>query len=66
MKPSSQRILRHLEAEGSITPMEALAVYSNPRLAASIYDIRRAGHKVTSVVKRDQMGHKYTKYTFEV
>ena len=39
----TERIMRHLDAFGSITPAEALHEYGCMRLGARIYDLRRQG-----------------------
>ena len=39
----TERIMRHLEAFGSITQSEALAEYGIARLASRISDLRRQG-----------------------
>lgn len=62
----SDRILRHLRDYGSITPVEALADYGCMRLGARIYDLKRAGHAITTerVEGRNRYGEKthYAKY----
>lgn len=63
LTPQAKTVLRHLKKRPSISPMEALNVYAIPRLAACIYEIRQAGYKVHSTFKRDEQGHKYTRYT---
>jgi hypothetical protein len=62
LTPQSKTVLRHLERRGTISPMEALMGYSITRLAACIYEIRQAGYNITSTFKRDENGHKYTRY----
>lgn len=47
-KSQSQMILEHLEAHGSITPLEALTKYGCFRLGARILDLRRAGHNIVT------------------
>ena len=42
-----ERVLHHLREVGSITDAEAVAEYGIHRLAARIYDLRRAGMKIT-------------------
>lgn len=39
----TEKILRHMEEYGSITPLDALQEYGIMRLASRICDIRRAG-----------------------
>lgn len=64
LTPQAKTVLRHLEGPmASISPMEALVSYGISRLAATIYEIRRAGHGVVAKIKTDQAGHRYTKYS---
>lgn len=42
----AEAILEHLQWLGPITPLEALERYGCFRLAARIYDLRRAGHLI--------------------
>jgi hypothetical protein len=48
----SERILAHLKAGNSITPLEALHWFGCLRLAARILDLREHGHNVISVPMR--------------
>ena len=43
-----ERIKRHLERFGSITPMEAMQDYGCMRLASRINDLRKTGMKISS------------------
>jgi hypothetical protein len=43
-------VFDHLKREGTITPMEALKLYSCFRLAARIGEIRQAGHQIETVM----------------
>ena len=63
LPPHAARILKHLEARATISPMEALASYSNFRLAASIHVLRRAGYNIATDYRKDEVGHKYARYT---
>ena len=42
------RILRHLEDYGSITPLEAMSEYGIMRLASRIADLKSMGHIIVS------------------
>lgn len=44
----SEMILRHMERFGSITALEAMQEYGIMRLGARIWDLRNAGHDITS------------------
>ncbi len=42
----TDRVLRHLQDYGSITPVEAMAEYGIMRLGARIWDLKRQGHVI--------------------
>lgn len=62
LTPQARKILAHLESGRTITPMEAIVVYSVQRLAARIHEIRTAGYPVQRSIKRDMEGHPYGSY----
>jgi hypothetical protein len=49
----TETILAHLQAGGSITPIDALREYGVFRLAARINDLREAGHDVQTLCETD-------------
>ena len=51
------QVLRHIDTNGSITPMEAIEEYGITRLAARIHDIERHG----VIIDREMV---YTKNRF--
>jgi hypothetical protein len=65
----SEKILRHLEEYGTITPMEAMQDYGIMRLASRITDLKKAGHIiVTNMVSgHNRFGEKtrYASYSLE-
>jgi hypothetical protein len=63
LKPQTKTVLRHLKNHDHISPMKALGVYGISRLAACIYEIRKAGYDIRADFARDEAGHKYTKYS---
>jgi hypothetical protein len=63
LKPQARKVLAHLRAGKSISPLEAQNVYAVYRLAASIYEIKNAGYKIAKVIKQDEAGHKYARYS---
>jgi hypothetical protein len=65
LKPQARKVLNHLEKYGYITPAISFNTYANPRLAASIYELRKKGIKVRTIQKCDAMGHKYASYSLE-
>jgi hypothetical protein len=49
----TEAILRHLQEEGPLTPIEALNLYGCFRLAARVGDLRALGYPIeTEIVKR--------------
>lgn len=62
LKPQTRKVLNHLTKRGSISPMEAVAVYNIWRLAACIYDLRKVGIKIKTIQRTDASGHKYSRY----
>jgi Helix-turn-helix domain len=62
LKPQARAVLRHLERGLSISPLEAQAVYSVFRLAASINELRRAGYNIETELRQDGAGHRYARY----
>lgn len=63
------RILKHLQENGSITPMEALEQYGCYRLGARVFDLRRDGYEINTTIVEgtDRNGEpmKYARYTME-
>ena len=54
-------ILSHLLTRGSITPLDALALYGCFRLGARIFDLRRLGYNIETRFVGDKK--KYAQYT---
>jgi hypothetical protein len=65
LTPQAKTVLTHLRAGKPLTPMKALTIYGISRLAACIYEIRKAGYTVNRIHRQDEMGHKYSKYLLE-
>lgn len=42
----AQKVLRHMQEKGGITPLEAMQQYGVMRLASRVHDLRRAGHNI--------------------
>ena len=65
----TQRILKHLETVGSITPREALDLFGCMRLGARIWDLKRAGYPImkTMECRKNRNGERvtYARYTFK-
>jgi hypothetical protein len=60
--PQTRKVLAHLEAYGTISPLEAFGVYRITRLAARIKEIRAAGVAVKTSMKTDATGTRYAEY----
>lgn len=56
------KIKRHLDRHGDITPVAAISVYGIYRLGAVIYDLRQAGHNIQTEMRKDDEGKKYARY----
>ena len=55
------KVLSHLQRNGSITPMQALEYYGSFRLSAIIFNLKKEGHDIeTSIVPKKG----YAKYTY--
>jgi hypothetical protein len=63
LTPQAKTVLRHLNKRGTVSPMEALVTYGISRLAACIYELRKAGYVVDTQIKQDEQGHRYSNYT---
>jgi len=64
---NKQRVLDAMRGYGSISPWYAINTLGNTRLAASIFDLKKDGHEIsTEIVKgKNKFGDdiKYAKYT---
>lgn len=62
-----EKILRHLEKFGSITPLEAMDEYGIMRLGARIWDLKKAGYSIKSeeVKGKNRFGEptRYARYS---
>jgi hypothetical protein len=65
LTPQARRVLRHLEKNQSITPLEALGVYGIFRLAARVLEIRKQGFDVKTHYKTDDNGKQYAAYQLQ-
>lgn len=50
----NEKILRHLETYGSITPLEALEEYGIMRLASRISDLKKEGAPIKASIKKSK------------
>lgn len=62
LKPQAKSVLSYLKKYGKITPLKADTVLGVSRLAASIYELKQIGYKITTTNKRDEAGHRYGQY----
>lgn len=58
-------ILNHLYTKGSITQVEAEAVYKIRRLASRISEIKNDGFQINNLLKHDMMGQRYARYSLK-
>jgi len=63
MTPQARTVLRHLVQEGSITPMVAAGIYKVRSLPRRICDLKDAGIKVETELRKDATGQRYAFYT---
>lgn len=61
--PQAVAILKHLKTGKTISPMEAIVTYSIMRLAPAIHDLRCAGYRIESDIRKDAKGHRYARYS---
>lgn len=66
MKPQCEKILKHMETIGAITPNEAASLYRCKRLAARVCELRELGYpivaKIETGVNADGDPVRYAKY----
>lgn len=62
LKPQTKSVLIHLRNNDHISPMQAQVIYGITRLAAAIYDLRKAGYIINKTMKTDAAGHHYASY----
>lgn len=60
--PMTSLILKHLREKGSITSVEAQALYRCRSLSRRIVDLKQAGYSIRSVLKTDATGQRYARY----
>lgn len=57
----TERVFDHIKRHGYITPLIA-SRYGIDRLAARIYDLRKAGIGIAVSYKKDDVGRRYSEY----
>lgn len=63
MTPQAQKVLKHLKRKKTITPLEAIGVFGIYRLAARIFELRKAGFNVITKMNMDEQGRPYARYS---
>ena len=65
----TEKILKHLQEHGSITPLCALKEYGCMRLASRVSDLKRAGFQIVREMEtsknRDGEPVRYARYRFK-
>jgi hypothetical protein len=62
LSPMATSILRHLQSEGSISNVEAQAIYRCRALPRRISDLKEAGIEISRAMKKDVTGQRYARY----
>lgn len=57
-----QKVLAHLQTLGKISPLEAFGVYGIFRLASCIFDLKKDGFEIQTILKRDLNNKPYAVY----
>ncbi len=65
MKSQEQQILEYLQAGNSITPLEALRLFSCFRLGARCYDLKQAGYPIRSELVSGENNKHFARYWLE-
>lgn len=62
LAPQSRRIGTHLLEVGSVSGVEAAAMFKTRSLTRRIADLRQCGVEITSEFKKDSTGQRYVRY----
>ena len=63
LPPQARVVYDHLNTAGSITRVEAEAVYRIRQIPTAIYALRAAGVAIRTEFKKDRTGQRYGRYT---
>jgi hypothetical protein len=63
MTPQAALVLRHLQTQGHITPVEAAMVHRIRHLPSKVFELKRSGYPVVTALKVDMTGQRYARYT---
>lgn len=58
----NEKVLQHLLAGRTISPLEAKGVYNIDRLAARIFELKTRGHDIETINRKDPVGKPYAEY----
>lgn len=64
--PMTELIFTHLLSKGSITNVEAQALYRCRALPRRIADLKAEGVPIKSVLKKDATGQRYARYVLDL
>lgn len=59
---TKEKILRHLQAGHSLTPLEAVQAYGTMSLPYHIFALRREGYNIRTRIRRNFQGTRYAEY----
>lgn len=62
LSPGAQRVVTHLRKKGSISNVEAQAIFKMRALPRRIADLREVGYQITTTNEKDTMGQRYRRY----
>lgn len=64
MAPQLETLLKHFSTKGSISNVEAQAVYRIRALPRRIADLKEMGHKFSRKFDKDPTGQRYARYFY--
>lgn len=62
MTTRADNVLKHLKTRGPITSIEAIGLYSDTRLADTIWRLKQQGHSIITTMKKGVRG-RYATYS---
>jgi len=64
MAPQLYQLLTHLKNHGTISNVEAQAMFKMRALPRRIADLRELGYEIKREIRKDSTGQRYARYTF--
>jgi hypothetical protein len=64
LNPQCKQLLKHLKQTGSISNVEAQAIYKVRALPRRVSDLEALGVRVNRVTKHDATGQRYVRYHY--